>query len=248
MSSTNKTTNYELSQFVGSDKPAWLSDYNQDMTKIDAGIHSAKSTADGADGKADSNATAIGDITELTTTNKTNVVNGVNEVNTLAGTAQETANTASTIATQAKNKADSIEEFLTLNVSSTPAVSVNKGTLGLSKTVSVRTNSTGSLAKIYSGNLTISNLDNSTGDFVLTVADTGLRPSEAITFTGCATVRIIDKTTRIYRNLAQSYTLNTDGTITISKSLNGLNATELVFNLFAVVLFITDFGDIPATE
>ena len=35
MSSTNKTTNYDLSQFVGSDKPAWLSDYNQDMSKID---------------------------------------------------------------------------------------------------------------------------------------------------------------------------------------------------------------------
>lgn len=38
MASTNKTTNYELSQFVGSDKPAWLGDYNQDMVKIDAGM------------------------------------------------------------------------------------------------------------------------------------------------------------------------------------------------------------------
>lgn len=35
MSSTNKTTNYELSQFVGSDKPTWLGDYNSDMAKID---------------------------------------------------------------------------------------------------------------------------------------------------------------------------------------------------------------------
>ena len=35
MSSTNKTTNYELSQFLGTDKPAWLSDYNTDMSKID---------------------------------------------------------------------------------------------------------------------------------------------------------------------------------------------------------------------
>ena len=48
MASTNKTTNYELSQFVGSDIPAWLSDYNGDMSKIDAGIHAAKVQADGA--------------------------------------------------------------------------------------------------------------------------------------------------------------------------------------------------------
>lgn len=36
MSHTNSTTNYNLSQFVGSDKPAWLTDYNGDMLAIDA--------------------------------------------------------------------------------------------------------------------------------------------------------------------------------------------------------------------
>ena len=35
MTATNKTTNYELSQFVGSDRPTWLGDYNSDMSKID---------------------------------------------------------------------------------------------------------------------------------------------------------------------------------------------------------------------
>lgn len=48
MASTNKTTNYELSQFQSSDIPAWLTDYNGDMQKIDAGIHAAKVQADGA--------------------------------------------------------------------------------------------------------------------------------------------------------------------------------------------------------
>lgn len=37
MASTTKTTNLELSQFVGTDKPAWLTDYNGDMQKIDNG-------------------------------------------------------------------------------------------------------------------------------------------------------------------------------------------------------------------
>lgn len=48
MASTNKTTNYELSQFQSSDIPAWLTDYNGDMQKIDSGIHAAKVQAEGA--------------------------------------------------------------------------------------------------------------------------------------------------------------------------------------------------------
>lgn len=35
MSSTNKTAKLGLSQFLGTDKPAWLGDYNADMQKID---------------------------------------------------------------------------------------------------------------------------------------------------------------------------------------------------------------------
>lgn len=35
MTATNKTTNYGLSQFVGTDRPTWLGDYNSDISKID---------------------------------------------------------------------------------------------------------------------------------------------------------------------------------------------------------------------
>ena len=38
MAATNKTTNYALSQFAGTDKPSFLSDYNSDMSKIDGAI------------------------------------------------------------------------------------------------------------------------------------------------------------------------------------------------------------------
>lgn len=43
MAHTNATANYELSQFLGTDKPAWLVDYNGDMLKIDTAL---KSNAD----------------------------------------------------------------------------------------------------------------------------------------------------------------------------------------------------------
>lgn len=73
MASTNSTTHYELSQYVGSDKPTYLVDYNQDMSKIDAGIYAAKS-------EADTNSGAIGTLSSLTTTAKTSLVAAINEV------------------------------------------------------------------------------------------------------------------------------------------------------------------------
>lgn len=45
MSSTNKTTNYNLSQYIGTDKPTYLGDYNGDMLKID---NQMKANADSA--------------------------------------------------------------------------------------------------------------------------------------------------------------------------------------------------------
>lgn len=45
MSSTNKTTNYNLSQYIGTDKPTYLGDYNSDMLKID---NQLKANADSA--------------------------------------------------------------------------------------------------------------------------------------------------------------------------------------------------------
>lgn len=67
MGSTNKTTNYELSQYIGTDKPSWLNDYNNDMLKIDTAVKNnataaanAQATATSADGKADANTLAIG--------------------------------------------------------------------------------------------------------------------------------------------------------------------------------------------
>lgn len=66
MSATNHTTNYSLSQFIGTDKPAWLVDYNNDMSAIDAQMKqnaddasAANTLAGTADGKADANALAI---------------------------------------------------------------------------------------------------------------------------------------------------------------------------------------------
>ena len=66
MSSTNKTQTIELSQYISTDKPTYLVDYNGDMLKIDSAIASdrdsiatAQSTANGANGKANANKQSI---------------------------------------------------------------------------------------------------------------------------------------------------------------------------------------------
>ena len=78
MSSTNKTANYELSQFVGTDIPSILNDYNGDMRKIDSAIHNA-SVAGG------DNATAIAEL-QTTTARMNTEIGGINStVNTIGG-------------------------------------------------------------------------------------------------------------------------------------------------------------------
>jgi hypothetical protein len=63
MAHTNQTPNYGLSEFVGSDKPAWLVDYNGDMEKIDLGIKAAQDVADAAKAEADQGALDIAAVT-----------------------------------------------------------------------------------------------------------------------------------------------------------------------------------------
>lgn len=44
MSATQKTTNYQLPIFVGTDIPSWLTDFNSAMNKIDVAIKDASTT------------------------------------------------------------------------------------------------------------------------------------------------------------------------------------------------------------
>lgn len=95
MASTNKTTNYELSQYVGSDKPTYLGDYNGDMLKIDTQMKVNATAA----ATADSKAVTAGDNASTALTN--------------AAAAQNTADTASSTATNALSKATANETAIT---------------------------------------------------------------------------------------------------------------------------------------
>lgn len=105
MSSTNKTTNIELSQYIATDKPTYLVDYNGDMLKIDNAIGAdrdaiatAQSTATGADNKADANTSAIqaldeelNDGTTGLATKLNDLIGDVNTIESLIGNGTPTA-------------------------------------------------------------------------------------------------------------------------------------------------------------
>lgn len=63
MTATNHTENYNLSQFVGTDRPTWLADYNGDMAKIDAQM---KQNADDIASAAAGGLTSVSHTADLT--------------------------------------------------------------------------------------------------------------------------------------------------------------------------------------
>jgi hypothetical protein len=124
MSSTNKTTYYDLSQYIGTDKPTYLQDYNGDMSKIDTAIHdvngvatTANQNAGSAEAKAEqanTNVTALqgrvgaveGTVTNLQDKDTTQDVE-INNAKKLANEANTTANNAMQNANNANVKIDS---------------------------------------------------------------------------------------------------------------------------------------------
>lgn len=246
MSSTNKTTNYELSQFIGTDKPAWLSDYNADMGKIDTGIHNAQTTATGADGKADANASSIGTLSNLTTTAKTNIVSAINEVDADTGTAQNTANTAVNTANTAsanvtalKNKFD-----LSTNLDYTNAtMTVTNATLFNDSHLFVARNSDGSLYKIY-GRFGFTLTGGDSSNVKITIANTGIPVTtqyQIICAGMCWDAQNISEG-------IQAITLTIkNGTIEI-EARGKFNGHSHIMQLHPCLYFNSNFGDLPTPE
>lgn len=77
MSATNKTPNYDLPIFVGSDIPSWLVDFNNAMTVIDTSIKTASETGGVTKQYVDS---AIGTLRTSVDNNTTDIDNNTNDI------------------------------------------------------------------------------------------------------------------------------------------------------------------------
>ena len=107
MSHTNSTANLSLPQFIGTDKPTWLSDVNGAFAAIDSYAGSNDAALAIVDGKAD---TAIGDASSAVTT-ATNAA-------TTAGTADTIAGQALTVANGINSKVGVLTDLTTTDKSS----------------------------------------------------------------------------------------------------------------------------------
>lgn len=107
MGATNHTANYDLPQWIGTDKPTFLGDLNDAFLKIDTGmktnqseISGAVSDAGNALAKATSAEQAVNTLTPLVNTASENASQAL----TTANNAASTANTANTNANAAISK------------------------------------------------------------------------------------------------------------------------------------------------
>lgn len=246
MASTNKTTNYQLSQFIGTDKPAWLSDYNQDMAKIDSGMKNAADTATAASGAAGSANTSIGTLTDLTTTTKTDLVSAVNEVNLAAAAAQQTANTAGSTATSAETKADNLIRQFNMSILRSPSqlnYAINAGSVSSESSVTVISNTDQTLAKIY-GVIRVTSIAGS-GDCTITVTNTGLALENTLTINAhglfTSSISQLQGAGR-FSVLSISIVLSND-TMRITFPRNS-QITDGNIILGNSLLFLKDFGDV----
>ena len=85
MGATNLTLHYQLSQFISTDKPAWLQDYNGDMQKIDNGINGALVAAESAQNSADTANTGVGAVSDAVTALQTTVAGHTSDITDLSG-------------------------------------------------------------------------------------------------------------------------------------------------------------------
>ena len=102
MAATNHTTNYNLPQYIGTDKPTYLGDWNSTMGAIDTQM---KTNADNASGALSASQTAQTNAnTALSTAQGADTK--ADTAITNAGTAQTSADTAQSVATSALSTAN----------------------------------------------------------------------------------------------------------------------------------------------
>lgn len=121
MAFTNQTSHYGLPQYIGTDRPKYLTDVNDAYKKIDDEIYSAQQAAATADASA-----------ELANTNANSALTNANAAVQVANVASETAKTAEEKAVTAGNTADSaksVAEQAETSATNAVAIANNANTL-----------------------------------------------------------------------------------------------------------------------
>lgn len=122
MSSTNKTANYKLSQYIGTDKPTYLGDYNGDMLKIDTQLKAnadsasnASSDAGAAQAVADKASKDVKALNDSVTANSKDIASLKTKNAQQDVSIQNATNSASSALNKAKQNEQNITDINTRN-------------------------------------------------------------------------------------------------------------------------------------
>lgn len=162
MASTNKTPNFDLSQFIGSDKPTYLGDYNSDMSKIDTAMATNKTNSE----NAVTVATGANETASNAQTIATQAQTTAQQANTLAQTAKSAADTAQASADNNTSSIQNLSDYMNITqYSNVTSATITKGSATLSNVnISLSTNSDKTLGKIY-GSVNLENIAYGTTKF-----------------------------------------------------------------------------------
>ena len=227
MSSTNKTPNYNLSQYVGTDKPTYLGDYNGDMLKIDSQMKEnadAVTTAESNAGEALAKATQAQNDVDSVETRVSSAENDITQLQNTVTSQGQNITSVTAIANSANNLAnkldDGIDEWLKYTQHSTSV-----GTL-TSSGFTVYINKKLKLA-VFSGE--IDNLKNviSTSEAIITLPE-NMRPSSTRLLRDCLLMRDVTNGKLV---AIASCNLNTDGTLTFYSQFER-DASSSQYNAF----------------
>ena len=275
MAATNHTTNFNLPQYIGTDKPTYLGDWNSTMGAIDTQMktnadnasgalsaaqtaqtnaNSALSTAQSADAKADTaitNAATAQSTADNASSVATSALSTANSANSAASAAQGAADSASASATSANAKADAIASKLNLTsfetISYTSFTKTGGGTF-LGGTVYTAANGDGSIAKIY-GQYDVKT-NNASGTVTI---PTQLRPKDSngdptdLTINGIV-IRSITSGSTAVNTAMLSATIRSNGNVEIDyvPATGADNNCRIM--IIASVLFLTPFNDQPIPD
>lgn len=261
--STNKTANYDLPQFVGTDKPTWLGDFNSAMSTIDAGMAENKSDIESMDSRvtsAEASASSASQAVTTLTGRVASVESGVSSATTTANNAQQTATSALNTANTANGKADTnasaisgiesdvsdiqaelnefnFDTFTTITKANTTASNVNSDYSIPELTLATNSHNK-SIFKLYGqvlGKLTTY----SSPGYIAFQSD--LRPESDITINGAGVIAYESSGNVNGLGLA-SITIKTNGEVRINFKVYGpTNSTRII--LTANLYFVKDFGD-----
>lgn len=249
MSATNSTPNYDLPQYVATDKPTYLGDFNKAMLDIDTNMKTIENKAVSAESSvatANSNASQALENANQASTKADTAQATATQAQSTATTAKNTADTAQSTATAAQNTANTANETANMNTQNianmkkwTTPVSIIDSALSSTSFLNCSYNLEMKLLTLYGR---IDFLRDNPNNIILGTLPEAVRPSETRTITNGLTPVYPIGTAGDGAGIPADLTINPQGQIVLYN--NGVGApSRLNYGFIQLMLNISDWLD-----